>query len=120
MQVVKYIVSSFDIINSKDNQGNIALHTAALRGHLSVVEALIIACPASSFTTNNAGDTFLHMAVAGLRAPGFRRLNCQMELMKQLISGSIVDTHETINITNNEGRTALRVAVTVLTSSSSS
>lgn len=111
MQVVKYLVSSFNIINSKDNQGNIALHIAALRGHLSIVEALIVACPASSSTTNNAGDTFLHMAVAGFRTPGFRRLDRQMELMRQLICGSIINIQGIINIRNNEGRTALHVAV---------
>ena len=111
MQVVKYIVSSFSIVDSRDNQGNIALHIAAFRGHLSIVEALIIACPASSSVRNNAGDTFLHMAVAGFRTPGFRRLDRQMELMKQLVNGRIVNIQEVINIRNNDGRTALHVAV---------
>nr|XP_019703328.1 uncharacterized protein LOC105037180 [Elaeis guineensis] len=111
MQVVKDLVASFDIISSRDNQGNIALHVAAFRGHLSVVEALIIACPSSSTLTNNSGDTFLHMAVAGFRTPGFRRLDQQMELMKQLVCGTIVNIQEIINLRNNDGRTALHIAV---------
>ena len=111
MQVVKDLVASFDIISSRDNQGNIALHVAAFRGHLSVVEALIIACPSSSTLTNNSGDTFLHMAVAGFRTPGFRRLDRQMELVKQLVSGTIANIQEIINLRNNDGRTALHMAV---------
>ncbi|XP_008792216.1 serine/threonine-protein phosphatase 6 regulatory ankyrin repeat subunit C-like [Phoenix dactylifera] len=111
VEVVKDLVASYDIINSRDNQGNTALHVAAFRGHLSVVEALITASPSSSTLTNNAGDTFLHMAVAGFRTPGFRRLDRQMELMKKLVCGTIVNMQEIINVRNNDGRTALHMAV---------
>lgn len=112
VQVVRKIVASFDIINSRDNQGNTALHVAAFRGHLLTVKALVDASLSSSCLINNAGDTFLHMAVAGFRTPGFRRLDRQMELMKQLISGNIVDVCKIINVRNHEGRTALHTAVT--------
>ncbi|KAJ0973102.1 hypothetical protein J5N97_021061 [Dioscorea zingiberensis] len=111
VQVVRDIVASFDIINSRDNQGNTALHVAAFRGHLAIVKALVDASPSSSCLINNAGDTFLHMAVAGFRTPGFRRLDRQMELMKQLISGNIVDVCKIINVRNHEGRTVLHTAV---------
>lgn len=111
MQVVKDLVSSFDIMNSNDNQGNTALHVAACRGHLSVVEAVIHAFPSSILLTNNAGDTFLHMVVAGFRTPGFRRLDRQIELMNKLVGGQVVNLQEIINIKNNEGRTALHMAV---------
>lgn len=110
-EVAKDLVATYDIINSRDNQGNTALHVAAFRGHLSVVEALITASPSSSTLTNNAGDTFLHMTVAGFRTPGFRRLDRQIELMKQLICGAIVNILEFINLRNNDGRTALHMAV---------
>ncbi|KAI3847316.1 hypothetical protein MKW98_022449 [Papaver atlanticum] len=111
LEVVKGLVASFDIINSVDNQGNSALHVAAFRGHLPVVKALIISSPLSTTSTNNCGDTFIHMAVSGFRTPGFRRLDRQTELMKQLVFGKIVNMKDVINIRNNEGRTALHTAV---------
>ncbi|XP_010248877.1 PREDICTED: serine/threonine-protein phosphatase 6 regulatory ankyrin repeat subunit B-like [Nelumbo nucifera] len=111
VEVVKDLVASFDIITSTDNQGNTALHLASYRGHLPVVEALIIASPSSISLTNNGGDTFLHMAVSGFRMPGFRRLDQQIELMKQLICGKIANIQDVINIRNNDGRTALHMAV---------
>lgn len=111
MQVVKYLVASFDINTFTDNQGNTALHVAAYRGYLAVVEVLILASPSLASLTNNYGDTFLHMAVAGFRTPGFRRLDRLIELMKQLVCGNIVNMQGIINVRNNDGRTALHMAV---------
>ncbi|RWR72074.1 Ankyrin repeat [Cinnamomum micranthum f. kanehirae] len=111
VEIVKDLVSSFDIITSIDNQGNTALHVAAYRGHLSVVEALIHASPSSISLTNNSGDTFLHMVIAGFRTPGFRRVDRQIELMNQLVIGEVVNLQEIINMKNNDGRTALHMAV---------
>ncbi|KAI3981672.1 hypothetical protein MKX01_020615 [Papaver californicum] len=96
VEVVKGLVASFDIITSVDNQGN---------------SALIISSPSSTTLTNNCGDTFIHMAMAGFRTPGFRRLDRQTELMKQLVFGKIVNMKDVINIRKNEGRTALHTAV---------
>ncbi|PIA51366.1 hypothetical protein AQUCO_01100293v1 [Aquilegia coerulea] len=110
VEVVKDLVTSFEIITSTDNQGNTALHVAAYRGHLAVAEALIIASPSSTTIVNKAGDTFLHMAVAGFRTSGFRRLDRQIELMKQLLCGKIY-MQDVINIRNIEGKTALHMAV---------
>ncbi|CAN6464191.1 unnamed protein product [Victoria cruziana] len=110
MEVVRNLVESFEIIDSRDNQGNTALHLAAYRGHLEVVKVLLLASPSSS-ATNDAGDTFLHMAVSGFRTPGFRRLDRQMELMKELVSGQVVCLGELINLRNSEGRTALHLAM---------
>ncbi|KAF6156894.1 hypothetical protein GIB67_000434 [Kingdonia uniflora] len=111
VEVVKDLVASFDIINSTDSQGNTALHIAAYRGHLSVVEALIITSPSATSLINNVGDTFLHFAVAGFRTPGFRRLDRQIELMKKLLLGNIMNMDNVINAKNNDGRTALHMAV---------
>ncbi|WOL14356.1 protein phosphatase 1 regulatory subunit 12A [Canna indica] len=111
VEVVKDLIKLFEIIDSRDNQGNTALHVAAFRGYLLVVEALITASPSISSLTNNFGDTFLHMAVAGFRTPGFRRLDRQMELMKQLVNGTCVNIQDIINVKNNDGRTALHMAV---------
>ncbi|XP_077250476.1 uncharacterized protein LOC143889948 [Tasmannia lanceolata] len=111
VEVVKDLVGSFDIITCRDNQGNTALHIAAYRGHLAMVESLILASPSTTSLKNNAGDTFLHMAVAGFRTPGFRMLDPQIELIKQLTCGKVVDLQEIINSRNNDGRTALHMAV---------
>ncbi|CBI27551.3 unnamed protein product, partial [Vitis vinifera] len=111
VEIVKGLLESYDIINSTDNQGNTALNVAAYRGYLTVLEVLILASPSSIFLTNNYGDTLLHMAVAGFRSPGFRRLDRQIELMKQLLRGKIVNMEDIINAKNNDGRTALHMAV---------
>ncbi|KAF5793667.1 putative ankyrin repeat-containing domain-containing protein [Helianthus annuus] len=110
-QVVKYLLESHDIINSTDGQGNTALHVAAYNGHLPVVELLISSSPALITSTNNYGDTFLHTAVAGFKTPGFRRVDQQIDLMKHLVSGKIVNIEDIINVKNNDGRTALHIAI---------
>ncbi|KAA8533267.1 hypothetical protein F0562_033200 [Nyssa sinensis] len=111
VEVVKDLLASFDIIASNDNQGNTALNVASYRGYLAVVEVLIFASPSSASLTNNYGDTFLHMAVAGFRTPGFRRLDRQIELMKQLVFGKLVNMEDIVNVRNHDGRTALHMAV---------
>jgi hypothetical protein len=111
MQVVKYLMDSFDIIASTDNHGNTALHVAAYRGHQPVVEVLIAASPSTMTAVNNAGDTFLHSAVAGFRTPGFRRLDGQLELMRYLIRERTADIQKIINLKNSAGLTVLHMAV---------
>ncbi|XP_055810462.1 uncharacterized protein LOC129880452 [Solanum dulcamara] len=111
VEVVKSLLERYDLINSRDNQGNTALHVAAYRGYLAVVKVLISVSSSSIAMRNNYGDTLLHMAVAGFRTPSFRRLDRQMELMKQLVRGKIVEIEDIINIRNNDGRTALHLAV---------
>jgi hypothetical protein len=111
MQVVKDLITSFDIIASKDYQENTALHVAAYRGYLAVAEVLILASPSLATFTNSYGDTFLHMAVSGFRTSGFRRVDWQIELIKQLASGKILNIKDVINVKNNDGRTVLHLAV---------
>ncbi|OIW14655.1 hypothetical protein TanjilG_32997 [Lupinus angustifolius] len=111
VEVVRNLVASCDIINTTDSKGNTALHVASYRGYLSVVEILILESPSLAFLTNHHGDTFLHMAVAGFRSTGFRRLDKHTKLMKQLVSEKIVKLDNIINIRNNDGKTALHVAV---------
>ncbi|XP_062222851.1 uncharacterized protein LOC133921826 [Phragmites australis] len=111
LQVVKYLLASFDIINSTDNHGNTALHVAAYRGNQPVVEALVESSPSTMSAVNIAGDTFLHSAVAGFRTPGFRRLDRQLELMRYLIRERTADIQKIINLKNDAGLTVLHMAV---------
>ncbi|KAJ1410602.1 Ankyrin repeat [Sesbania bispinosa] len=111
VEVVRNLLASFDIINLTDAQGNTALHVASYRGYLPVVETLIHTSPSLALLTNHYGDTFLHMAVAGFKSPGFRRLDKHTELMKQLVSEKIVNIQDIINVKNNDGRTSLHVSV---------
>ncbi|KAL1539275.1 hypothetical protein AAHA92_27913 [Salvia divinorum] len=111
IQIVKNLIFSFDIIDSEDDRGNTALNVAAYRGHLAVMKVLVSASPSSALHTNNCGDTFLHMAVAGFHTPSFRRVDRQMELMREIVGGDLVRIEEIINIQNNDGRTALHMAV---------
>ncbi|CAL5325627.1 unnamed protein product [Camellia sinensis] len=111
VEVVKDLIASFDIINSTDKYGNTALHVASYRGQLAVVEALILVSPSSIYITNKDGETFLHMAVSGFQTPSFRRLDRQIELMTQLVCGKLFDTEDIINAKNNDGRTALYLAI---------
>ncbi|KAL2928985.1 hypothetical protein RDABS01_034396 [Bienertia sinuspersici] len=111
VEVVKHLITSYDMISSVDDKGNTPLHVAAYRGQLSVLEALIQASPSSASAVNIAGDTFLHMAVTGFQTPGFRRLDQQIELMKQLVSKKDFIIEDIVNSKNNEGRTALHLAI---------
>lgn len=112
VEVAEYILGSYDIISLTDNQGNGPLNVAAYRGHLPVVKVLILKSPSSTLVTNNCGDTFLHMAVAGFRTPGFRMVDRQIELMKHLLTSEALNLQDIINARNNDGRTALHIAVT--------
>ncbi|KAK7395715.1 hypothetical protein VNO78_16282 [Psophocarpus tetragonolobus] len=110
VEVVKYLSSTFDIINSTDHQGNTALHVAAYRGQLAAVEALVSASPALISKRNNAEETFLHKAVSGFQSTSFRRLDRQVELLRQLVSGKNFQIEQIINVKNTDGRTALHIA----------
>ncbi|KAD7478702.1 hypothetical protein R6Q59_005540 [Mikania micrantha] len=111
VEVVQYLVSTYEIINSIDKQGNTPLHTAACRGQISVVDFLVKASPSLVHTKNNAGETFLHAAITGFQTPTFRRLDRQIILMKQLLCSKSFNIEEIINTTNNEGRTPLHLAI---------
>lgn len=111
VEVVKYLIASYDIINSTDHQGNTAFHVAANRGQLAAVEVLISASPSSISLKNNSGETFLHKAVSGFQTAAFRRLDRQIELMKKLVYGKVFNMEDVINAKNNDGRTAFHMAI---------
>ncbi|CAH9092261.1 unnamed protein product [Cuscuta epithymum] len=113
VEVVKDLIRSYGdmIISSTDNHGNTALHIAAARGQIAIVESLIVASPSLIYSTNNAGETFLHAAVTGFQTPCFRRLDRQIELMISLVGGRVFNVEEIVNTRNNEGRTALHLAI---------
>ncbi|KHN32062.1 E3 ubiquitin-protein ligase mib1 [Glycine soja] len=111
VEVVKYLTSSFDMINSTDHQGNTALHVAASRGQLPTAEALVSAFPSLISLRNNSGEIFLHKAVSGFKSHAFRRLDKQVELLRNMLSGKNFHLADIINVKNNDGRTALHMAI---------
>ncbi|XP_074280900.1 uncharacterized protein LOC141605882 [Silene latifolia] len=111
VEVVKHLIATYDMITSVDDKGNTPLHVAAYKSQLSVLEALIQASPSSALVLNKVGETFLHMVVDGFQTPGFRRLDQQIELMKQLVSNKCFHLEDIINSKNNQGRTALHLAI---------
>ncbi|XP_051149156.1 uncharacterized protein LOC127263908 [Andrographis paniculata] len=117
-KVVKYLISSCnDMICGVDDGGNTALHMAAFHGHLAVMKLLAFASPSSALMTNHNGDTLLHMAMAAFATPTFKRLDKQMELIKHLLVGNIIniiDVAKIINAANHQGRTALHMAVVAM------
>ncbi|KAL2941547.1 E3 ubiquitin-protein ligase mib1 [Bienertia sinuspersici] len=119
-----------DVLGYRDDQGSTILHSTSGRGQLqvvgdliatysgiidsrysSVVKVLALASPSLAKSKNNSGDTFLHMAVAGFQSPDFHRIDQQMELIKRLTSGEIINLDDIINIQNDEGKIALHIAV---------
>ncbi|PIN18380.1 hypothetical protein CDL12_08955 [Handroanthus impetiginosus] len=110
LQVVKDLIPDTKIINSTDTNGNLGLHLAAQRRHSSIAEALILASPSSIKAKNDAGETFLYSFITGFQAPGFRRSDLQIDLMKYLLSGKLFDIKEIISEKDNEGKTALHLA----------
>lgn len=112
MQVVKELVASYSLVDAVDNQGNTALHVAAFRGHADLVDALISASPSLISARNYAGDTFLHAGISGFQTPAFERLDKHTELMNRLItSAASKSPSDFVNYRNNEGRTALHLAI---------
>lgn len=112
MQIVKNLISAQDdVVDAEDDRGNTAVHVAAYRGHLAVMKVLISASPSSALRRNSYGDTFLHMAIAGFHAPSFRRVEKQIEVMREIVGGNLVSIQELINAQNNDGRSALHMAV---------
>uniref|UniRef100_A0A0A9DDP8 Uncharacterized protein n=1 Tax=Arundo donax TaxID=35708 RepID=A0A0A9DDP8_ARUDO len=53
------------------------------------------------------------MALTGFGTPGFRRLDRQMELVRHLVGGAIIDVSSIVNVQNDDGRTVLHLAVIV-------
>ncbi|ESW23551.1 hypothetical protein PHAVU_004G056800 [Phaseolus vulgaris] len=111
VQVVKYLTSSFDMINSTDHKGNTSLHVAASRGQLATAEALVSAFPTLISLRNNSGETFFHKAVSGFQSHAFKRLDKQVELLRNMLSGKNFHVGDIINDKNNDGRTALHMAI---------
>jgi len=54
-------------VDTKDNQGNTALHYAALWGHLEIVKRLVEERNMDVYTKDNQGNTALHYAALGGR-----------------------------------------------------
>ncbi|KAE9454227.1 hypothetical protein C3L33_13902, partial [Rhododendron williamsianum] len=104
-----------DVLVYGDAQGSSVLHSAAGRGQ---VEGILARGRGSNFvnSVNHLHNKQLRRHIpphgsSGFRTPGFHRLDRQIELIKQLVHGNLVNMEEIVNLTNNDGRTALHMAV---------
>ncbi|GFS28354.1 lysine histidine transporter 2 [Actinidia rufa] len=95
VEVVKYLLETYDIITSTDNKGNTALNVAAYRGCLAVlVCGKLVNTQDIINVRNNDGRTALHMAVLE---------NIQSELVELLMSVPSIN----LNIRDIDGMTPL-------------
>lgn len=109
--MIKYLLGAFDLANCTDHWGDTALQISAYRGQLPAFRLLVSTSPALISAKNNAGKTFLHMAVSGFQSPDFQRLDRQIELMKHFLREKSFKVEELINARTSNGRTALHLAL---------
>lgn len=114
--------SSIDV-NSKDDQGRSALYLAAEKGHLSIVELLVVVKNADINALNNKGKTALWVAANSnkrdvatfLLAHGSNPINVDEEtFLKAAIAGQVAIIEQAksidVNCKNRKGLTALMLA----------
>ncbi|KAL3742738.1 hypothetical protein ACJRO7_018107 [Eucalyptus globulus] len=82
-----------------DKEGDSALHIAAFRGHIKVIDEVVTVCPDAWDIINNKGQTALHAAVIG----------GQVKVVKHMIGKSNLE--DLINEQDTDGNTALHLAV---------
>ncbi|KAK3433978.1 hypothetical protein EUGRSUZ_D01252 [Eucalyptus grandis] len=84
---------------TKGGGGNPALHIAACRGHVNIIEKLVTSCPDAYDMINNKEQTALHSAVIGGRAKVVKHI------LKTPNLEDVIDRQDT------DGNTALHLAV---------
>ncbi|RVW35376.1 hypothetical protein CK203_077066 [Vitis vinifera] len=94
----------------RDMQGSTILHTASGRGQVEIVKGLLESYDIIN-STDNQGNTALNVAAYRGYLTVLEETGPQIELMKQLLRGKIVNMEDIINAKNNDGRTALHMAV---------
>ena len=96
IDVVKYLINecNCDYIMTPDKYGDTILHVAASRGSLHVMKYLINTHHYNLMTTNNEGQTVLHLAVENINVVKYHINECNCDIM----------------VTDKDGRTPLHYA----------
>ncbi|KAK3434005.1 hypothetical protein EUGRSUZ_D01530 [Eucalyptus grandis] len=79
-------------------EGQSALHIAAFRGHINVIDGLITSCPDACDIINNKGQTALHVAIMG----------GQVSVVKYILG--MPNQEDLINEQDTDGNTTLHLA----------
>ncbi|KAH7691549.1 26S proteasome regulatory complex subunit PSMD10 protein [Dioscorea alata] len=105
LEIVKLLISKVGthLCFLKDKDGRLAIHIAAMRGRIDILEELIKVCPESARALTYQHESILHIAVQ------FNSFETVEFLVKKLEVDD--DINELFNLKNDKGNTILHHAV---------
>ncbi|XP_039127973.1 ankyrin repeat-containing protein BDA1-like [Dioscorea cayenensis subsp. rotundata] len=105
LEIVKLLISKVGchLCFLKDKDGRLAIHMAALKGRIDILEELIKVCPESARALTNQNESILHLAVQ------FNSFEIVEFLVKKL--GVDDDINKLLNLKDDKGNTILHHAV---------
>ncbi|KAJ0963614.1 hypothetical protein J5N97_028736 [Dioscorea zingiberensis] len=108
LPIVKHLISKVGshLCLLKDKDGWLPVHTAAMKGRISILEELINACPESARALTYQKESVLHLAV---QFNSFKTLEYLAE--KLGVVGGEINDHELLNLKDDKGKTILHHAV---------
>ncbi|KAJ0963610.1 hypothetical protein J5N97_028732 [Dioscorea zingiberensis] len=109
LSIVKQLISKVGshLCLLKDKDGRLPVHTAAMKGRISILEELISACPESARALTCQKESVLHLAVQFMNS---------VETLEYLVEklgvvGGEINDHELLNLKDDKGNTILHHAV---------
>ncbi|KAH7691713.1 Caskin/Ankyrin repeat-containing protein [Dioscorea alata] len=105
LEIVKLLISKVGshLCFLKDKDGRLAIHMAALKGRIGILEELIKVCPESARALTYQNKSILHLAVQ------FNSFETVEFLVKKL--GVDDDINDLLNLKDDKGNTVLHHAV---------
>ncbi|KAJ0963617.1 hypothetical protein J5N97_028739 [Dioscorea zingiberensis] len=109
LSIVKQLISKVGshLCLLKDKDGRLPVHTAAMKGRISILEELINACPESARALTYQKESVLHLAVQFMNS--VETLEYLVEKLGVL--GGEINDHELLNLKDDKGNTILHHAV---------
>ncbi|XWS73066.1 hypothetical protein CRYUN_Cryun02cG0093600 [Craigia yunnanensis] len=103
LKILKELFCDYtDVLAYRDKWGSTVIHATANRGQVEVVKNLV-----ASFNIIDSIDD----QGSDFQTPIFRRVDQQINLMKQLIHAKNFNMEDIVNAKNNDGRIALHMAI---------
>ncbi|KAM0944972.1 putative ankyrin repeat-containing domain, PGG domain, ankyrin repeat-containing domain superfamily [Dioscorea sansibarensis] len=105
LKIVKLLISKVGshLCSLKDNNGRLAIHIAAMKGRIDILEELIEVCPQSARALTYQNESIPHLAVQ------FNSVETLEFLVKKLEVDD--DINELLNLKDHKGNTILHHAV---------